>query len=176
MRSGMCACKRSPPTAATCHNPRPITHHPSLALADAGATAASPVKSRPKRLSGRMCLSPSQTASCARPRAWASTGVDAAPCPLVLEPLVDVRHVSRVLRQRHVPPSCSGYIKPPRLESWPRTTPHHLHEHVDEQKPGPAGLWPSPRPEDSGNPRRPAVALQGLLSSSSCLGRALVVC
>ena len=100
-----CACKRSPPTTATCHNPRPITHDPSLALADARAAAASPVKSRPKRHSARVCLSPSQTASCARPRAWASAGVDAAPCPIALEPLVDVRRVSRALRRRHVPPS-----------------------------------------------------------------------
>ena len=119
-----CACKRSPPTAATCHNPRPITHDPSLALTDAGAAAASPVKSRPKQHSARVCLSPSQTASCARPRAWSSAGVDAAPCPLALEPLVNVRRVSRALRRRHIPPLFRLYkATPPPLLATHHSTP-----------------------------------------------------
>ena len=74
------------------------------------------------------------------------------------------------------PLSCSGYIKPPRLESWPRTTPHNHHEHVEQPQFGRVGLWPSPQPEDSGDPRRPVAALQGLSNSGNCLGRALVVC
>ena len=49
------------------------------------------------------------------------------------------------------PSSCSGYIKPPRLEYWPRTSPHNHHEHVERPQFGRASLWPSP------DPRTPAI-------------------
>ena len=92
-----------------CHNPRPITHDPSLALADAGDAAASTGTSRPKAtvrscpclpLSYLMCSSSSMD----------SSRLSTEPLP----PLTGAFHhrspASRELRQRHIPPSYSGYI------------------------------------------------------------------
>lgn len=76
-----CSFQHSPTLAVPHLQCRHITLHRSLALADAGAAAASTGVSWPKCHSARVRLSTSSTASCASPRAWASYCVDAECLP-----------------------------------------------------------------------------------------------